>query len=416
MPNKYKSDFPLLSRELDGMPITYLDSASTTPKPRTGHRRGHALLHRDGRQRASRRASARRSLDAGVRARAPRGGLAHRRLAAGDRLHAQRHRVVQPGRAGARPQQRRRGGLPGLRAPLELHALAAQGQDGARRHRRRGGAALPAARRAPVAAHPAGDAGARLERDRRGRARRGVDRHRARSGRAGDGRRLAVGLAPADRRAASSTATSSPSRRTRSSARRASACSTCARIASTSCSCGTSAAAWSTTTAKIASRCARRRSATRPARPTSKGAIGLGAAIEYVRAAKLEEIARHSRALGAQLVAGLHVTARRPGARRARAVELARRSVHGVGAGAVDDPGEPRAPARRLARHPGLGRLPLRAHPASSHPARRYAARLGTSVHRRRGHRAADRRPARASVTGVSTFGRNTSHRSSQLI
>jgi cysteine desulfurase/selenocysteine lyase len=29
-----KSDFPLLARELDGMPITYLDSASTTPKPR----------------------------------------------------------------------------------------------------------------------------------------------------------------------------------------------------------------------------------------------------------------------------------------------------------------------------------------------------------------------------------------------
>jgi cysteine desulfurase/selenocysteine lyase len=33
--NKYKSDFPLLSRDLDGMPITYLDSASTTPKPRS---------------------------------------------------------------------------------------------------------------------------------------------------------------------------------------------------------------------------------------------------------------------------------------------------------------------------------------------------------------------------------------------
>jgi len=33
--NKYKSDFPLLSQEVDGMPITYLDSASTTPKPRS---------------------------------------------------------------------------------------------------------------------------------------------------------------------------------------------------------------------------------------------------------------------------------------------------------------------------------------------------------------------------------------------
>ena len=30
-----KGDFPLLERELDGMPITWLDSASTTPKPRT---------------------------------------------------------------------------------------------------------------------------------------------------------------------------------------------------------------------------------------------------------------------------------------------------------------------------------------------------------------------------------------------
>ncbi|MCA1663156.1 MAG: aminotransferase class V-fold PLP-dependent enzyme, partial [Myxococcales bacterium] len=33
--NKYKADFPLLSQEVDGMPITYLDSASTTPKPRS---------------------------------------------------------------------------------------------------------------------------------------------------------------------------------------------------------------------------------------------------------------------------------------------------------------------------------------------------------------------------------------------
>ena len=45
------------------MPITYLDCASTTPKPRVGDRRGHALLHRDGRQRASRRPSARRGVD-----------------------------------------------------------------------------------------------------------------------------------------------------------------------------------------------------------------------------------------------------------------------------------------------------------------------------------------------------------------
>jgi cysteine desulfurase / selenocysteine lyase len=34
MANKYKSDFPLLTRDVDGMEITYLDSASTTPKPR----------------------------------------------------------------------------------------------------------------------------------------------------------------------------------------------------------------------------------------------------------------------------------------------------------------------------------------------------------------------------------------------
>ena len=34
MSNPYKADFPLLSREVDGMPVTYLDSASTTPKPR----------------------------------------------------------------------------------------------------------------------------------------------------------------------------------------------------------------------------------------------------------------------------------------------------------------------------------------------------------------------------------------------
>ena len=28
-----RKDFPLLSRTIDGQPITYLDSASTTPKP-----------------------------------------------------------------------------------------------------------------------------------------------------------------------------------------------------------------------------------------------------------------------------------------------------------------------------------------------------------------------------------------------
>ncbi len=32
--NSKADDFPLLSRQIDGMPITYLDSASTTPKPR----------------------------------------------------------------------------------------------------------------------------------------------------------------------------------------------------------------------------------------------------------------------------------------------------------------------------------------------------------------------------------------------
>ncbi len=29
-----RADFPLLSREIDGKPITWLDSASTSPKPR----------------------------------------------------------------------------------------------------------------------------------------------------------------------------------------------------------------------------------------------------------------------------------------------------------------------------------------------------------------------------------------------
>lgn len=46
--------------------------------------------------------------------------------------------------------------------------------------------------------------------------------------------------------------------------------------------------------------------------PNIEGAIGFGAAIEYVRAAKLEEIAKHSRALGAQLVEGLRAL---PGAK-----------------------------------------------------------------------------------------------------
>jgi cysteine desulfurase / selenocysteine lyase len=46
--------------------------------------------------------------------------------------------------------------------------------------------------------------------------------------------------------------------------------------------------------------------------PNIEGAIGLGAAIEYVRSARLEEIAKHSRALGAQLVEGLRTL---PGAK-----------------------------------------------------------------------------------------------------
>src|SRR5262245_56551750 len=32
--NRRSADFPLLARDIDGEPITYLDSASTTPKPR----------------------------------------------------------------------------------------------------------------------------------------------------------------------------------------------------------------------------------------------------------------------------------------------------------------------------------------------------------------------------------------------
>src|SRR5215475_8404259 len=32
--NSLKAQFPLLTRDIDGMPITYLDAASTTPKPR----------------------------------------------------------------------------------------------------------------------------------------------------------------------------------------------------------------------------------------------------------------------------------------------------------------------------------------------------------------------------------------------
>jgi hypothetical protein len=94
--------------------------------------------------------------------------------------------------------------------------------------------------------------------------------------------------------------------------------------------------------------------------PNIEGAIGLGAALEYVRAQKLDEIAKHSRALG--------------------------------------------APARRLARHPRLGRLPLRAHPASPRAARRHAARLCAPVQRRGGRRAAARGAARPAVKPALTL------------
>ena len=149
-------------------------------------------------------------------------------------------------------------------------------------------------------------------------------------------------------------------------------------------SCGTSAAAWSRTTARIASSRARRPSATKRARPTSRAR---SASAPPSTTCAPPSSTRSPRTRAARR------PARRGPARAARAPRCSARHVPSerrVALATVSlplpsmTPGGHRALARRRARHPRLGRLPLRAHPAPPHPARRHAARVGAHLQRRR--------------------------------
>ena len=67
---KIRDDFPILSREVRGKPLVYLDNAATTQKPRAVIDRHGALLHRGELQRPSRRALPERAGHDRVRERA----------------------------------------------------------------------------------------------------------------------------------------------------------------------------------------------------------------------------------------------------------------------------------------------------------------------------------------------------------
>ena len=105
---RIRADFPILSREIDGKPIAYLDSANSAQKPRADDRRDVELLRDVVRQRAPRRLHARRGGDRGVRGHAQEGADAAQRAvrARGD-LHARRDRGDQPRGVLVRPHQRR---------------------------------------------------------------------------------------------------------------------------------------------------------------------------------------------------------------------------------------------------------------------------------------------------------------------
>ena len=101
------SEFPIFEREIDGLPIVYLDSANTSQKPQSGHRRDDATSWRR-RTRRSTAAPTSSPPRPPTRTRAPARKVAavHQRAEGrrGD-LHQERHRGAQPGRvqSGAAP-------------------------------------------------------------------------------------------------------------------------------------------------------------------------------------------------------------------------------------------------------------------------------------------------------------------------
>ena len=252
-------------------PFIYLDSASTTPKPREViaavtryYETLGANVHRG-------LLSARGSGDGGIRARAASRRGADRRAAVRDRVHAQRDRLVQSRRAcaGAHGRTTRscfpRRSITRTIMPWRVAArpvLVDIDDEAVPKWSQLDGAAREA--------HAARQRRARVERHGRDCADRGVDRDGARGRRPRARRRFAVGRASADRRACARRRLPGvlepqdvrPERR-----RRALRAPRPVRRRSGS---ATSAAAWSRCSPTIASSRSRRRFATKPARRTSK--------------------------------------------------------------------------------------------------------------------------------------------------
>ena len=307
--------FPLLENGYDGAPFIYLDSASTTPKPRE-------VIAAVARYYETLGANVHRGLYPLAEAATEEYERARHRVAAligaqpaRDRVHAQRDRLVQPRRARAAPRARRRGRVPGVGAPLELSAVARRRAARARRSRRGSRAEVVAARRASSAS-ARGSSASRTSR---------TSRVSSRPSRIGSRRRMRPeSPCSSTRRNPSricrstctrSAWTSSGSRATRCSGRTASAFCTCAATGSPSLGSATSAAAWSRCSPTTASSRSRRRFATRPARRTSKASSVSAPPSTTCCGSAWRNVAAHSRALGGAAHRGARELAGRDGAR-----------------------------------------------------------------------------------------------------
>ncbi len=129
--------------------------------------------------------------------------------------------------------------------------------------------------------------------------------------------------------------------------------------------------------------------------PNIEGVIGLGAAVDYLQGIGMAKIAAHSRALARPDDARPRRDRERDRARDARPRDRIALATVSLPI-ARDAPRRHRAPARRRARHLRLRRLSLRARAAPPLAPRRHAARVRADLQRRGGHRGVRRRAARA--------------------
>ena len=109
-PETLRADFPILQTQVNGHPLIYLDSASTSQKPRVVIEALDALLPRVQRQRPSRDLRDRRARDGGVRGGPRERRAVHQRARlARDRVHPERHGGHQPRRVLLGPPEHRAG-------------------------------------------------------------------------------------------------------------------------------------------------------------------------------------------------------------------------------------------------------------------------------------------------------------------